>query len=74
MSRLPTLHPRQLVAALKRCGFVEHHQTGSHLYLWHPAKQRMTSVPMHARDLKRGTAKAILKQSGLSEDELRDLL
>ncbi len=74
MSRLPTLHPRQLVAALKRAGFIEHHQTGSHLYLWHPSRERMTSVPMHARDLKRGTAKAILKQAGLTEDEIRDLL
>jgi mRNA interferase HicA len=74
MNRLPTLQPRQLVAALKRAGFIEHHQTGSHLYLWHPVRERMTSVPMHARDLKRGTAKAILKQAGLTEAELRDLL
>lgn len=74
MSRLPTLHPRQLVAALKRAGFVEHHQTGSHLYLWHPSRERMTSVPMHPRDLKRGTTSAILRQAGLTEDELRDLL
>jgi predicted RNA binding protein YcfA (HicA-like mRNA interferase family) len=74
MSRLPTLHPRQLVAALKRAGFIEHHQTGSHLYLWHPSGQRMTSVPMHSRDLKRGTTNAILKQAGLTEDELRNLL
>ncbi|MBW8876088.1 MAG: type II toxin-antitoxin system HicA family toxin [Acidobacteria bacterium] len=74
MSRLPTLQPRQLVAALKRAGFIEHHQTGSHLYLWHPSRKRMTSIPMHPGDLKRGTASAILKQAGLTEDELRDLL
>jgi predicted RNA binding protein YcfA (HicA-like mRNA interferase family) len=74
MSRLPTLQPKQLVAALKRAGFLEHHQTGSHLYLWHPARTLMTSVPMHHGDLKRGTAKAILKQAGLTEEELRELL
>lgn len=29
---------------------------------------------MHPGDLKRGTAGAILKQAGLTEDELKDLL
>jgi len=74
MSRLPSLQPRELVAALKRAGFLEHHQTGSHLYLFHPSKKRMTSVPMHPRDLKRGTVHAILKQAGLTEAEIRNLL
>jgi predicted RNA binding protein YcfA (HicA-like mRNA interferase family) len=68
------LQARELVAALKRAGFVEHHQTGSHLYLWHPTKKRMTSVPMHPGDLKRGTTQAILKQAGLTEADLRHLL
>ena len=38
MSRLPSVRPRELVAALERAGFVRHHQKGSHLYLWHPEK------------------------------------
>jgi predicted RNA binding protein YcfA (HicA-like mRNA interferase family) len=74
MSRLPTLQPRQLVAALKRAGFSEHHQTGSHLFLWHSLRKRMTSIPMHPRDLKRGTVSAILKQAGLTNAELYKLL
>jgi predicted RNA binding protein YcfA (HicA-like mRNA interferase family) len=65
---------RQLVAALKRAGFHEHRQTGSHLHLWHPAKQLLTTVPMHARDLGRPLVKGSLKQAQLSEDELRKLL
>ncbi|HUP23214.1 MAG TPA: type II toxin-antitoxin system HicA family toxin [Thermoanaerobaculia bacterium] len=36
MSRLPSLRARELIAALKRSGFVESHQRGSHLYLYHP--------------------------------------
>jgi predicted RNA binding protein YcfA (HicA-like mRNA interferase family) len=74
MSRLPTVKPREAVAALKKAGFLEHHQRGSHLYLWHPAKHRMTSVPMHPGDLHRGLLKAILKQADLSEAEFRELL
>ena len=74
MSRLPTLRPRQLVAALRRAGFVKHHQTGSHLFLRHAESRRMTSVPMHPGDLKRGTLRAILAQVGLSVEELQKLL
>jgi predicted RNA binding protein YcfA (HicA-like mRNA interferase family) len=67
MSRLPQIKPRQAVAALKRAGFVEHHQKGSHLYLWNAATHRMTSVPQHPGDLKMGTLRAIIAQAGLSE-------
>ena len=63
-----------MVAALKGTGFREHHQKGSHLYLWNPATKRMTSVSMHARDLKRGTMKAIIEQAGFTEDEFRKFL
>jgi mRNA interferase HicA len=74
MSRLPTVTPRQMVAALKKTGFQEHHQKGSHLYLWNPSTRRMTAVSMHARDLKRGVMKAILRQADLTEDDFRKLL
>lgn len=74
MSRLPTVTPRQVVKALKKAGFEEHHQRGSHRYLWHPGKRRMTSVPMHARDLPRGTLRAILRQVDLTAEEFQKLL
>jgi predicted RNA binding protein YcfA (HicA-like mRNA interferase family) len=63
MSRLPAVRPRELVAALGRAGFVEHHQKGSHLYLWHPRKRRMIAIPMHPGDVHRGPVRAILGQA-----------
>lgn len=74
MSRLPTVKPRQVVRALKRAGFVEHHQRGSHLYLRHPETRRMTSVPMHTGDLPVGTLHAILRQLDISVEEFAKLL
>ena len=74
MSRLPSVRPRELVAALERAGFVRHHQKGSHRYLWHPEKRRMTAVPMHSGDVHRGLLRAILKQADLTEAEFLDLL
>lgn len=73
MSRLPSVKPKHLVRALKRAGFAKHHQRGSHLYLRHP-DGRMTSVPMHPRDIPRGTLRAILRQVQITTDELLDLL
>lgn len=74
MSRLPNVTPKQMVAALRKAGFIEHHQKGSHLYLWHPTRRKMTTVSMHAKDLKRGLLKEMLRQADLTEDAFRQLL
>jgi predicted RNA binding protein YcfA (HicA-like mRNA interferase family) len=74
MSRLPNLRPKEVVAALKRYGFEETHQKGSHLYLISSDKKRMTSVPIHPGDLHRGLLKQILKQAGISESDFRELI
>ena len=74
MSRLPSLTPRQVVAALKKAGFEERRQRGSHLFLWHPDREVVATVPMHTRDLPRGTLKAIIRQAGFTEDEFQAFL
>ena len=73
-ARLPNVSARQVVAALKRAGFRELHQKGSHLMLWNEQKQLLTGVPMHPGDLGRGLVKKIIKQAGLTEDQFRRLL
>jgi predicted RNA binding protein YcfA (HicA-like mRNA interferase family) len=75
MSDLPVVRPRQLIRALERAGFFVHHIRGSHHYLRHPDRPGLLiTVPVHTRDLKRGTLRAILRQAGLTPDDLRDLL
>jgi mRNA interferase HicA len=74
MSRLPTVTPKQVVKALLKGGFIQEHQRGSHLSLYHPETRRQTVVPMHVGDLHRGLLKTIIKQAGLTEDEFRELL
>lgn len=68
------MKPRALVGALKRTGFLERGQRGSHLRLFNPMTKRQTVVPMHNKDLKRGTLHAILAQSGVTPEELQELL
>ncbi len=74
MTRLPALTAKEMASALKRAGFIEHHQRGSHLWFHHEARKLMVCVPMHCADLPRGTMKAIIKQAKLTEEEFRNLL
>lgn len=74
MIRLPTLTPKKVITALKKAGFENNGQKGSHFFLWHPVREVQTCVPIHATDLKRGLMKRILKQAGLSEEQFRELL
>jgi predicted RNA binding protein YcfA (HicA-like mRNA interferase family) len=64
--------PREVLAKLKRAGFVEVRQTGSHLFLRHP-DGRLTFVAMHRGDIPIGTFRKILKQARLTEEEFRSL-
>lgn len=74
MTRLPTVNARKVIAALKRAGFEETKQRGSHLYFWHPGRKLETGVPIHSGDLKRSLVRAIVQQAGLTEEEFRKLL
>ena len=73
VTRLPQVDAAKLIRALKRGGFFEHEQRGSHLTMKHLNGNR-TTVPVHGGDVKRGLLKQILRQAGLSEEKFRELL
>ena len=62
--------------ALKRAGWNEHHQRGSHLYLRHEGRPGVQlTVPIHrGRDLLPGTLASILDRAGLSIEQLIELM
>jgi predicted RNA binding protein YcfA (HicA-like mRNA interferase family) len=75
MEHFPSLTAKQIVKALKQAGFVEHRQhRTSHLLLVHPERRLRTVVPMHHGDLPRGTVHAIIRQSGMTEEEFKALI
>ena len=75
MARLPSISGERLVRALKRAGFVELRQKGSHVSLEKRVADKVfrTVVPLHDT-LAKGTLSDILKQAGLTPDDLKDLL
>jgi predicted RNA binding protein YcfA (HicA-like mRNA interferase family) len=75
MAKLPSLSARKVVRALKRAGFIEDRQRGSHLILIHPDTKARTVVPMHAgRTIKTPLLHAIVRDAGLPLDEFLKLL
>ena len=57
--------PKEMIKHLKKNGFEEVSQNGSHLKLKNPATGRTVIVPYHSKAMKEGLEQAILKQAGL---------
>jgi predicted RNA binding protein YcfA (HicA-like mRNA interferase family) len=64
----------ELIKALQAAGFDVTSTRGSHYRLKHP-DGRATTVPVHAgRDVPKGTLRSVLRDVGLSAEDLRRLL
>jgi predicted RNA binding protein YcfA (HicA-like mRNA interferase family) len=73
--KLPRIDCLQLIRALKRAGFEEQRQRGSHLHLRRTADGKRVTVPMHrGRTFPVGTLRAILRDADISVDEFQALL
>jgi len=76
MSRhLPAVSGREMIRALRSAGFVVLRQKGSHVSLEKRTADAYwrTVVPLH-REIRPGTLSDILNQSGLSKEDLMELL
>lgn len=63
------LKPKEVVRMLKRAGFEEMRQAGSHLILANRDTKKIIPVPMHSGDIKRGLLLGIIKQAGMTQQE-----
>ena len=75
MPRLPRITAAELLKALRRDGWFETRQKGSHLMLRHATKPGLVVLAMHRGEgLPPGTVAQILRDADLTIDELRELL
>ncbi|TAN21204.1 MAG: addiction module toxin, HicA family [Acidobacteria bacterium] len=72
MPPLPVLSGAELIAALRKLGYVSLRQRGSHVRLAAPGRVPVTA-PLHAT-LDRGTLRAILRAAEITVQELITLL
>ena len=75
MTKIPSLSYREIVAALRRDGWVVVRQRGSHIRLQKHLGDRTlkVTVPAH-RPVKRSTLAHIIKQAEMGADRFRELL
>ena len=74
MSELPRISGREVVKALRKVGYEQDRQRGSHIVLRQVVEpHRRVVVPDH-KEVAKGTLRAIIKQVGLTVDEFRKLL
>jgi predicted RNA binding protein YcfA (HicA-like mRNA interferase family) len=74
MTRLPVVSGQELVKAFMKIGYLRDHQRGSHIILRHqdPPYRRLT-IPDH-KEIAKGTLRAIMRESGLTLEELHNIL
>ncbi|MBI4135382.1 type II toxin-antitoxin system HicA family toxin [Candidatus Uhrbacteria bacterium] len=75
MPRIPTLQAKDVIRVLKRLGFIEDRQKGSHLVMLNPKTNARTVIPMHfGRTLKRGLLFGIIKDAQVSVEAFLEAL
>jgi mRNA interferase HicA len=70
MSNIPSLSSKELIKLLRHKGFKLVRIHGSHHYYYNSETKKITVVPMHSKNLPKGTFHAILKQAGIDKKEL----
>ncbi len=70
MGRMAGIHPERMIRALGRLGWIIVRSSGAHHALARPGRPGVITISVHkGSTLKEPTAKGILKQAGLSEEE-----
>ncbi len=70
MSKLRVLSGREVCSILKKHGFGEVRQRGSHVIMQRRTSESTVTVPVpDHRELKRGTLLSIIRQSGVPRSE-----
>lgn len=72
MPKLPTLRPRQVIAALEKAGFRQVRQRGSHAQL--KRGNLLVTVPKHPGDINPQVLRSILRQAQMTPEEFAHFL
>jgi predicted RNA binding protein YcfA (HicA-like mRNA interferase family) len=68
--RLPAISAAKLLKVLRSHDFEVARQSGSHVVLRHPDGRRVTVPVYHSRDLGRGLLRRVMKDAGLTRDDV----
>ena len=72
--KLPAVKPKEVVRALEKVGWQVHRQRGSHVSMHKKDISNLVVVPLHTRDLPKGTLHGILEDAELTIEQFLELL
>ncbi|TSC87510.1 MAG: Uncharacterized protein G01um10147_488 [Microgenomates group bacterium Gr01-1014_7] len=73
MTRVPrNVKPQQAIKFLEKFGFLKGKGRGSHVRLTHP-DGRWTQVAVHPRPIPEGTLRKIIRQTEVTDGQLKEL-
>lgn len=70
MSGTPSYTAKEIIRLLEKNGFVFDRASGSHQIYMLPDGSKRVIVPLHNKDLPKGTLHSILKQAGIDKKDL----
>ncbi|HLT23637.1 MAG TPA: type II toxin-antitoxin system HicA family toxin [Ignavibacteria bacterium] len=70
MSNIPSFTPKELIKIIEKLGFKLLRQKGSHQIFYNEVSKRKVVIPMHNKDIPKGTFNEILKQAGIEKKDL----
>ena len=73
MPQIPSYKPRELIKKFEKAGYIVDRQKGSHIILYHPEGGNRLTIPLHVREMPKGTLLSIIKQAGLTRKEFLKL-
>ena len=62
--------PKELVHKFQKLEFIEDRQSGSHKILYHPKTKTRVVIPMHLKEIPKGTVSAIFRESKVTKEKL----
>lgn len=72
--KLPSIKTKDVIKILESLGFYKFRQKGSHLIMINDdVKTYQPVIPIHNKELKKGTLLSIIRQSGLTKTEFLNL-
>ena len=75
LGKLRVLSGREVVGILQQHGFAEVRRRGSHIVMQRQLPDTTITVPVpNHKELKRGLVVALLREAGVTRDQLADLL
>jgi len=74
MPKISAITSKKLIQLLKKFGFQLDHTTGSHFIFYHSLTERRAIVPRHNKDLPKGTIMSIIREAGITREEIKKIM